>query len=1267
MKRTWSNPGAALILLLLCASPSPAYQQIEFLQEIGEPGKKAPERLLNEPRALAFAGDRVAVADTDAHRVVVLDRTGKVLQSWGTKGDQNGQFRSPAGIAVDEEGRIYVSDTGNHRLQIFDAKGKFVAGFGSKGSSPRQFSGPRGLAAARGLLYVADSGNGRVQVFSRDGIFLAQLTGAGREDMMKEPVDVAVDVRNRVYVLDGGGNQVRVFDAAGAQVLAFGSKGTGTGGFDDPMGLAVDGSGNIIVADRDNYKVKKFNPQGKLVGSFGSEGRGPGQFLKLAGVKVDPEGRVFALDAGKNTIQVFTGETGDAPPLAPSSPLPRVEFVKEIPGEVSALIADKRLWSIASDAITPLEVTSGRKIGTRGSDPGKLKNPRGAAVDAAGNFWIADTGNNRIQKFGRDGTLLQVIGRSGSGEGEFRSPSAVAVGPKGVIIAADTGNQRIQVLSAKGVFLGAFGRSGSAKGEFREPVSVALDRAENIYVADRSNDRIAKFDNSGALLWEAGRSGSGDGEFRTPENILVSPDNEVFVLDAGNSRVQVFDTNGRFLRKFGNEGREAGELRSPLGMALEGGTRLSVGDRGNKRVLIFALKQTPAVPAEVTAQPRMNEVQVSWKQNAELYLDQYRVYRADTPAGEFKLLDATTEPFYLDRGLPSNRAFHYRVSSMAREGNESAPSPAVSAVTPRLIPSLPRSVRLDASEKQITLSWLPNKEPFMNHYRIYRSGQPSTGFEVVGKTERPVYVDSGLNDDTLYYYQLSAVGKEGDESPLTETAFATTPRAPLTQPPLDIARIELREIFASSYKYYESHAVGRVVVRNNTDAPYIGAKITLAIKDVMDYPTEVAVPEIGPKQEADLLIKPVFSNRILDVTENTPLQSEVSLTYYVSGEARTVTRRYPVTLYERHAMTWDRKEKLGAFVTYKDPPLADFARSTIQPYVDVYPNLHASIVHARALYAALGVHGMKYIVDPTSPFAEFSGKVEAVDYLQYPRETLARKSGDCDDLSVLFAAALENIGIASAIVDVPGHVFVLFNTGVPEAERELLGFPDTQLVVHRGTVWIPLEMTMVGSSFTRAWQRGAEEYRDGAAKGRIEIIEVQKAWEEFRPVTLPAGDGKAVLVKREEIEAKFPGEIDLLGSQRLARLSQGYLAVLKSKPDDAAALSQLGILYGENGMYTEAVEQFQKLLAVDKDNALALNNIGNIYFLQERLDDAVQSYTAATQADPHDVGTMANLARALLKAGKKEEAKKRFQEAAAIDPRVLRKYGDLAADLGVTK
>jgi DNA-binding beta-propeller fold protein YncE len=1031
--------------------------------------------------------------------------------------------------------------------------------------------------------------------------------------------------------------------------------------------LAIDDRGNIFVADTGNCKLKKFDFQGKLLASAGSEGKGPGQFKEPTGLKIDQEGKIYILDAEKHTLQVFAPEPDASKPLPSASPPASVALHKEFPGEVTALVSNKKVWGLGGDSLFILGAVDAKKIGVRGKKPGMFRDPRGVAVDASGNLWVADTGNDRIQKFSMEGEPLQVIGEAGSDEGEFDSPAAAAVSPKGNIVVADTDNQRIQVFSPKGQFLGAFGKAGSQKGQLKEPVGVAVDGAENIYVVDRQNNRIGKFDSAGTLLWEVGKAGEQDGEFSGPESILLSPDGEVYVLDAGNARVQVFDTNGKFLRKFGNEGKGPGEFRSPAGLALEAGVFLYVGDRGNKRTQVLTLRHTPAVPVEVAAQPRMNEVHLSWKPNAETYLMRYNIYRSEAPSGPFALLAIRDEPSYVDRGLPSNRTFHYCITSQAREGNESAPSAPIPALTPKLVPSPPKKIRVEASEKQITLSWLPNLEPFVSHYQIYRTRQMSAGFELVAKVERTIFVDAPLADEVLYYYQITAMGKEGDESQPSEVLFTSTPKASLTAAPIDIAKIELREIFASAYKYYESHPLGSVVLRNNTDIPFPSAKLAFSIKDYMDFPTEVAVPEIAPKQQVEVAIKPVFNNRILEVTENTPLQSEIALTFYVSGAAKIVTRTFPVTLFERHAMTWDPKAKVGAFVTPKDPPVADFARSVIQPYVDAYPNLPASIVYGRTIFAALGVYGLSYIVDPTSPFREFSEKAAAVDYVQYPCDTLNRKSGDCDDLSIVYAAALENIGIGTALVDVPGHVFVMFNTGIPESERDSLGFAASLLVVFRGTVWIPVELTMVGQSFTHAWQKGAEEHRDWSAKGKVDIIEVQKAWEQFRPVTLPPVAGKQIRVDKNAIEAKFKGELDALGKQRLTNLSANYLAVLEKTPKDLQTLAQLGILYGENGLYNAALEQFQKMLTVDSSNPIALNNIGNIYFLLERLEDARRAYESSLRTVPDDAGVMVNLARVSLRAGRKEEAKRWLRNAAAIDPRVLRRYGDLAADLGIAK
>ncbi len=982
------------------------------------------------------------------------------------------------------------------------------------------------------------------------------------------------------------------------------------------------------------------------------------QLREPTGWTIGRDGSIWALDAGRGMVPVFSSERDDTPALTSAPAEPAVAFLREIPGVVASLAINGRLWGASGDSLREFAGPGkGSIIGTRGSKPASLKEPRGLAVDSRGNFWVADTGNDRLQKFSIDGSLLHVVGKQGSGEGEFRSLLGIAVSARGNIYIADTGNKRVQVLSAKGVFLNMFGKAGDLPGLFNEIVDIAVDALDYLYVVDRGNNRIAKYDSSGKLIWE-------QGGFRRPENIVISGDNEVYVLDAGNARVQVFDTSGKRLRQFGSEGSGPGQLRSPQGLVLEKGTHLYVGDRGNKRIQVFLLKHTPAMPRKVTALPKINEVQVSWKPGTESYLDHYRIYRADSPTDEFRYIGMTSSPFYLDKNLPSNKAFHYRVSSQAREGNESALSDFASAVTPKLIPAAPGMVKAEAGKAWITVSWIPGREPFVDHYRVYRTQQVTEGFQLLTMTDGPSFVDNTPSSETIYYYQITAVGREGDESAPSEVAFASIPGIVPASPSIRISRIDAGPLFAASQSYYESHPIARVVISNTTNTAQHQVKVSLSVKDLMDSPAEIVIPAIGANQQLELPFTARFNERMIEAVENTLVRTDVSLSYVLDGEDRTAQKRLWLTRYNRHAMQWSDKNKLGAFVTLEDSVVSGFSKFVVQQYAGEYPNLPQPIVYARALYNALGLSGVEYQVDQTSPYEQASTAPGGVGYMQYPRETLTRRSGDCDDLSLLFAAALENSGIETAIVTVPGRMFVMFNTGISLKDRMTLGFSDDIIVLYEDAVWIPVEMTVVGTSFTRAWQEGARQYRGWASKNLFDILLVRKAWGEFMPVALPAADA-GIKVRKQAIEAAFRDELEMLANQRLLNLSAVYRGMLRDKPDDTVTLGRLGVLYSENGLLSEALEQFQKLLALDKKNALAYTHIGNISALQGRLDDARQAFEAVRSLSLRDSGIMISLVRVLEQMGRIDEARKLFQEAAAIDPRIMQQHRDLATKVGV--
>src|SRR5262249_17891833 len=136
--------------------------------------------------------------------------------------------------------------------------------------------------------------------------------------------------------------------------------------------------------------------------------------------------------------------------------------------------------------------------GVPGTGNGELSSPQGVATDGSGNVYIADTGNDRIQKFDASGTFLTTWGSNGSGNGQFLTPRGVATDGSGNVYVADTNNDRIQKFDGSGTFLTTWGSTGfPGNGLFTFPLGVATDGRRNVDVLQTNNPRLQKFDGSG--------------------------------------------------------------------------------------------------------------------------------------------------------------------------------------------------------------------------------------------------------------------------------------------------------------------------------------------------------------------------------------------------------------------------------------------------------------------------------------------------------------------------------------------------------------------------------------------------------------------------------------------------------------------------------------------------------------------------------------------------------------------------------------------------
>ena len=265
----------------------------------------------------------------------------------------------------------------------------------------------------------------------------------------------------------------------------------------------------------------------------------------------------------------------------------------------------------------------------------RVINPRGVAVDGAGNVYFA--GGDRIRKVdAATGTIATIAGTgeegySGDGgpaaEAQIDNPYGVAVDGAGNVYIADRGNNRIRKIdAATGTIAtiagtghrGYSGDGGPAVGaQLMDPYGVAVDGAGNVYIADLGNYGIRKVDSSGIITTIAGGGVGfgGDGgpavgaRLRSPHGVAVDGAGNVYFADRGNHRIRKVNASGIIttiagtgVHGLGGDGGLAVEaqLWGPEGVAVDGAGNVYFADRGNGRIRKLTptgpVAQIPAIP-----------------------------------------------------------------------------------------------------------------------------------------------------------------------------------------------------------------------------------------------------------------------------------------------------------------------------------------------------------------------------------------------------------------------------------------------------------------------------------------------------------------------------------------------------------------------------------------------------------------------------------------------------------------------------------------------
>ncbi len=469
-------------------------------------------------------------------------------------------------------------------------------------------------------------------------------------------------------------------------------------------------------------------------------------------------------------------------------------------------------------------------------------------------------------------------------------------------------------------------------------------------------------------------------------------------------------------------------------------------------------------------------------------------------------------------------------------------------------------------------------------------------------------------------------------------------------PSLEIGDVEFDEVFPVFYKYYDEHPIGRAVLYNNGTQPVDNILVKLYIKQYMDNPKLCEASEqLEPGQKSEVSLFGLFTNSVLDISEGNKVSVKITVDY---SAGNTEYRREfvdTIRLNNRNAITWDDNRKVSAFVTARDSEVLKFSKNVtgmIKGRASRALNSH--LIQAMGMLDALRVYGISYVVDPNTPYREFSREKMVIDFIQFPVQTLQYKAGDCDDLSILYNALLQSVGIKTAFITIPGHILPAFSL---ELGPDLAGkmFNNRQnLLFREGDTWIPVEITILNEGFLRAWEQGAKEWRENAAQGKAEFYPTEEAWKIYEPVGFQQ-TAAIDLPDKSTVVEYFQKDLDAFVNMEMHEREKSLLARIQKTGESTKLLNNLGVLYARYGLEEKALEQFDKILQRE-DYVPALLNAGNIYYVRENYKTALSYYEKAYNKDPANAKALLALSKTQYRLGNRSEAKEAYAKLKILNP-----------------
>ena len=470
---------------------------------------------------------------------------------------------------------------------------------------------------------------------------------------------------------------------------------------------------------------------------------------------------------------------------------------------------------------------------------------------------------------------------------------------------------------------------------------------------------------------------------------------------------------------------------------------------------------------------------------------------------------------------------------------------------------------------------------------------------------------------------------------------------------------EVKPVFPVLYSWYETNPFGTITITNEEDAKIQDVRVSFYQPQYMGHPNVCGViDQLGKGESLDVNLTAFFNEHMLEMTEKNDTQAIINIEYTCLGQKRNCEYAMVVPVYGRNNMSWSDDRRASVFVSSKDPAAMWFAKYIASiAHENMRNGVPDNIQYAMAIFDTLDQFGLNYVIDPSSAFEDNVG-TESIDFLQFPYQTLMYRGGDCDDISILVCSLFEAIGINTAFITIPGHIYMAFDSGLYKREAvEQFGSLDN-FIVHGSEVWVPLEITLTDEGFNKAWRVGAREWKVAERNGTAALYKMRDSWQVYKPVNVPDAGASFTLPDPDIVAKIFSHSVDEWILREIEPKIQGYNAILAKRKDDRIQNS-LGALYARYGLFSQAEEQFRPLRR--KGYMPAILNTANMYFAKKDYERAEKWYKEVLKKDRSNTLAFLGVARCCYELENYDECDLAYLKVRKMDEALASKYSYLGA------